>query len=200
MNDTIKKAIQNGMDYQQYRSLISDLLAKNKTTGPNQTEAFINYTRMNDIRMTRLDKTCKILPESEKVLSAINTHLVWLIITEAWCGDAAQIVPVINKLATVNPKIQVKHVLRDENEDLMNLFLTNGGKSIPIIVLIDEKKEEVLRHWGPRPSFIQSQVMARKNDPDASPYSEFVVEVQKWYAKDKTRTIQREFLNLPKDQ
>ncbi|MEM1318670.1 MAG: thioredoxin family protein [Bacteroidota bacterium] len=199
MKAIISASIEKGLSYEAYRSLIDELLAQDKTTGPNQSEAFVHYTQMNASRMKRIDKTTKVQEESRASVEAIDRPQTWLVITEGWCGDAAQIIPVIDKLASLNPKVTTRYVLRDENPALMDLFLTNGGRSIPMIIIVDEETQEVLGKWGPRPSEMQQIVMDRKNDPNASPYSEFVYEAQKWYAKDKTRSIQQEFtamLNL----
>ncbi|MEZ4847593.1 MAG: thioredoxin family protein [Bacteroidia bacterium] len=192
MNDIIKKGIQNGMSYGDYQQMIDSLLAENKTTGPNQSEEYIDYTKLNVVRMRRLDKTTRIRDNIQEMVQSINRRQTWLVITEAWCGDAAQIVPVVNKLADLNPNITVKHVLRDENPELMDMFLTNGARSIPMIVFIDDETNEVVGKWGPRPEEIQQAVMARKSDPAPISYSEFAKEIQKWYAKDKTTSIQQE--------
>ena len=196
MNDPIKSALNKGISYGEYREMIKILVEKGATTGPNQSEDMAGYTKMNDARMRRLDKTTSLVEENDQILSA-SPKETWLIITEAWCGDAAQIIPVINKMAEQNSNVQVKLVLRDENEALINQFLTNGGKAIPIIIVIGDSGD-VLGHWGPRPSEMQNMVLARKEDPNATPYSEFVVEAQKWYAKDKTMSIQHEFATFLK--
>lgn len=196
MNAVIRQGIQTGINYREYRTLIDDLLAQGKTTGPNQSESQIHFTELNVARMNRLDKTTVIHDDVRDIIEAIEHPQTWLVITEAWCGDAAQIVPVINQMADLNPKITVKHVLRDENEALINLFLTNGAKSIPKIIVVEEATHQVIGEWGPRPSEIQEAAMARKSNPDAIPYNQFAIEVQKWYAKDRTHSIQREFATL----
>lgn len=180
------------MSYEQYRDLISQLLSENKTTGPDQSEDMIGYTRMNQVRMKRLDKVTHILPEVARKISQIKSPQTWLIITEGWCGDAAQILPVVQKIAELNPMIETRYVLRDEHPELMDLFLTNGARSIPIIIAWDPAEETVLSHWGPRPAEMQQIVMDRKGDPNATPYKVFAVEVQKWYAQEKTLSIQKE--------
>lgn len=196
MKELIQKHLKASMTYPEYRSVIDGLLANNKTTGSNHSEEYLHYTKMNVARMNRWDKKTEILPTVKEKIERIDRSQTWLIITEAWCGDAAQIVPVINQLASLNVKIEVKLVLRDENLKLMDAFLTNGGRSIPIVIVVDDETKAVVGTFGPRPAEMQKLVMARKNDPNASPYSEFVVEVQKWYAKDKAKSIQKEFTAL----
>jgi hypothetical protein len=114
--------------YQTYREMIDELLAENKTTGSIHTEAYLDYSRMNVKRMNRLDKTAKVSSELEKVIKSIAVPQIWLVITEAWCGDAAQNIPFLVKLAALNPKIELRLILRDENPELMDEYLTEGAR------------------------------------------------------------------------
>jgi hypothetical protein len=193
ITEVISKAFETSMDYVQYRTMIDELLGEGKTTGLNQSEEMVGYTNMNQVRMKRLDKTTKIRSDLEATVKGINKETNLLIITEAWCGDAAQIIPVVHGLAEMNELVYDSYVLRDENPDLMDQFLTNGSRSIPIIIIIDRTSGEVLGSWGPRPAEMQQMVMDRKNDPSAPPYSEFAKTAQLWYAREKTLSIQQEF-------
>ena len=179
--------------------MIAELLDQGKPTGPNQSDAYIHYTKMNQARMRRLGKKSQLLEDNIEAIKSIDKPLTLLTITEAWCGDAAQILPVINHIAELNPLIDMKLILRDEHPDVMKHFLTNGSYSIPIIVVLDKESGEVFAHWGPRPKHMQDIVMARKEDPHASPYSEFVVEAQLWYTRDKSVSIQTEFISALKE-
>lgn len=194
--------LDNAMTYPAYRSMISEGLASGKTTGENQGEAMLEYTKMNETRMNRLDKTTKLMEEVERELQAIQQPLTWLALTEAWCGDAAQVLPVVNKMAQASEHISFKLILRDEHPDIMNAFLTNGGKSIPKIIVLDAQTRNVLGSWGPRPAEVQQMVMETKEElanmtdkaAKQQRYQELVTKAQKWYARDKTRRIQQEFL------
>jgi len=194
--------LDNAMDYAAYRSMISEGLASGKTTGENQGEAMLKYTKMNETRMNRLDKTTKLVEEVERELQAIQQPLTWLALTEAWCGDAAQVLPVVNKMAQASEHLSFKLILRDEHPDIMNAFLTNGGKSIPKIIVLDAQTRKVLGSWGPRPAEVQQMVMETKEElasmtdkaAKQQRYQALVTKAQKWYARDKTRRIQQEFL------
>ncbi|NND94986.1 MAG: thioredoxin family protein [Flavobacteriales bacterium] len=194
MEEVIAKALTSAFSYRDYRNLIEELLSKNQTTGPNQSEDYIHYTLMNDVRMKRLEKTTRILLEYQKIMAREAEDQIWLIITEAWCGDAAQVIPVIEKLADLNPAIETRYVLRDEHLDLMDKFLTNGGRSIPKIIVLDKKTGHVQMSWGPRPIEAQGMVNARIIEESPEPYAEFSIKLQRWYAKDKTLSIQDEFM------
>lgn len=113
-------------------------------------------------------------------------------LTEAWCGDAAQNLPVIAKVAQLNPHITLTLLLRDEHPEIMDVYLTHGGKSIPKLIAVAENGTELFT-WGPRPEALQELVEAYKANPDR-PYAEFLEEVQRWYNADKTESVQRELV------
>lgn len=183
--------VDKGMTYRQYRTLISDLLAEDKVTGPKQGAFLTDYTRLNEKRMNRLDKTIVLSDEIKAVIDRINQPWTWLVITEGWCGDAAQIVPLFNKIADYTDKIALRFILRDENPEVMDAFLTNGARSIPVLVCLESNMLEVLGKWGPRPSVAQQMVLDYKENPVGS-REEMVEKLHGWYAKDKTQTTQHE--------
>lgn len=183
------------MTYGQYRSLIDRLLADGKTTGTDHSEKMIDYTSLNAHRMDRIRKTVSLEPETRSVLSRLDRDLIWLAFTEAWCGDAAQNLPIIAMMVEATDRIQLKLLLRDEHPDLMDNYLTNGGRAIPKLVCLDGENLAELGTWGPRPEPAQEMVRQHKTDPQ-EPYVEFVKKVQLWYAKDKGSSIQSEFQRL----
>lgn len=176
--------------------MIYELLAEEKTTGTNHSESYLNYTRMNVQRMNRWDKTAKISPELEKIVTSISSPQVWLVITEAWCGDAAQSLPFIAKLAELNPLIKLKFVLRDENPALMDAYLTEGARSIPILIGLDEDLGKELFVWGPRPEYLQNRLKAYKLDPQNITPKEFADGTHLWYARDKNQSLEKELTPL----
>jgi len=152
MKNSVAKALFNSHSYPEYRMLVSDLLHEGKASGNEQSEHLLHVSTLNETRMNRLDKTMKISDENSLKLQLLHKEYIWLVLAEGWCADAAQLVPVMNKMAELTHKIDLKIVFRDENEDLMNLFLTNKGKAIPKLIIIDKETTEVLNHWGPRPA------------------------------------------------
>jgi thioredoxin-like negative regulator of GroEL len=207
MNHISETVLAKAIDYPTYRSMTSELLAQGKTTGENHSEAMINYTELNETRMSRLDKTTKLTETTQTALANIDRPLTWLTLTEAWCGDAAQILPVLEHMAKANPNVELRLILRDEHPEVMNAFLTNGGKSIPKVIIMNTESREVLGSWGPRPAAVQQMVMDTKaeleqlteKEAKAARYQELVKSAQKWYARDKTRSIQQEFLAALKE-
>lgn len=191
--------LKNAYTYETYKAMVGNLLANNKTTGTNHSEAYINYTKMNVRRMERTEKTFVWNKDLKQALNTLNTPLTWLVITEAWCGDVAPNLPVINFMAQQSQHITLRIILRDENLAVMDTYLTNGGRSIPKLVCLNPNNLKTIGTWGPRPAPAQQMTMDYKHAPEPKePYMEFVKKVQLWYAKDKSQTIQLEFIELLK--
>ncbi|PCJ67179.1 MAG: thioredoxin family protein [Bacteroidetes bacterium] len=180
--------------YTAYRSMIDKLHREGKTTGNNHSETMLGYSTMNVTRMKRLDKTSKINAELASKIKALPAQK-WLIISEAWCGDAAQNLPLINKLAELNPDVELSIILRDENLDIMDEHLTGGGRSIPKVISLNSK-QETLFEWGPRPNLMQDTYSRLKKDGLA--YDNISKTIHTMYAKDKGQAIQSEFFELLK--
>jgi len=179
------------LNYQEYRDLIDHLLLLGKTTGDNQSEAMANYAKMNVSRMKKWDKIFRASEEAKRKVQAIKNAQTWLVITEGWCGDAAQNIPIIMKLAAENPLIQVHFLLRDENLHLMDQYLTNGGRSIPKLIALDTNTLEELFNWGPRPAAAQDLFLELKSQG-----LDYAEPIHAWYAKDKGQHAQKEIIDL----
>ena len=192
MKDLIKDSLTKSTSYTTFRNLVSDLLEKGKSTGPNQSDALLNYSMLNDKRMARLDKKIKLSETTVERLNKVKNGQTWLLITEGWCGDAAHILPVMNKMSEENENINLKVVLRDENPELMNQFLTNGSMSIPKLVVLDDNNE-VVSSWGPRPS-IATKMVTDYKEKHGSLDSDFKKDLQLWYNKNKGVNIQEDLL------
>ncbi|MEP3838199.1 MAG: thioredoxin family protein [Algibacter sp.] len=188
MNQIIKESLAKSMTYQEYRTLVKQLAEENSNTGLEKTEALANYTVLNDRRMKRWDKTIKVGQDAKGKIEALNRNTTWLIITESWCGDAAHVIPPLNKIAELSPGIDIKIVLRDENLELMDLFLTHGNRAIAKVIMIDNETGEVFNTYGPRPSEATSYVNRFKAKNGALT-PEFKEDLQHWYNKDKGQNV-----------
>ncbi|EAY25775.1 thioredoxin family protein [Microscilla marina] len=184
--------LEQSQTYAEYRTMIDQLLSEGKTTGDNHSDDMLHYTKMNVQRMKRLDKTAKLNEEMLATIAKINRPQTWVVITEAWCGDAAQIVPVLAKIAEVTPNIDLKLILRDEHLDVMDAYLTDGARSIPKLIALDTETLKERGVWGPRPTPAHEMVMERKKNDNGESYLEFSTRLHGWYAKDKTQTTQKE--------
>ncbi|MGI8543244.1 MAG: thioredoxin family protein [Aridibacter sp.] len=190
----MKKYIDNSMKYAEYIDLIDNLLLEGKTTGPNQSEAMFNYGKLNRQRMKRLGKTVKINESLVEKLKNIERKMIWLIITEGWCGDAAQNIPVVEKIANENSNIKTRYILRDENLELMDRYLTNNTRSIPKLIALDAENLEEIGTWGPRPKAAMDYFYEMRESGMEKP--EMMENMQRWYNKNKEQAIQTEFESL----
>lgn len=195
MKALIEKALANSLSYGEYRNLLTQLLEQGKTTGPNQSEFYIQIANLNQHRMDRLDRRSRFIPEMVPTLDQLNNNYLMLVLTEGWCGDAAQIVPLLNHMASQTEKLQLRLVLRDEHLELMDQFLTDGGRSIPKLILLDANTHSVSGDWGPRPAAAQKMSMEYKYQP--APKEDYATHHKKlhtWYARNKTVDTQQELI------
>ena len=195
MINTIKQALENSFSFADYRKKVTSLIAEGKSTGNTQSEDLLKYSELNETRMNRLQKTIEVTPETKSKLQNLDKKYIWLVLSEGWCGDAAQIVPVIHKMAEATDKVELKIALRDDNDDLMRHFLTNGGKAIPKLIVLDAETLEVVLDWGPRPHGAKQLILDYKAahgvvDEPAK------IELQKWYLHDKGISIQNEIVEM----
>ena len=195
MINTIKQALENSFSFADYRKKVTSLIAEGKSTGNTQSEDLLKYSELNETRMNRLEKTIEVTPETKVKLQNLDKKYIWLVLSEGWCGDAAQIVPVIHKMADVTDKVELKIALRDDNDALMQHFLTNGGKAIPKLIVLDAETLEVVADWGPRPHGAKQLILDYKAthgvvDETAK------IELQKWYLHDKGISIQNEIVEM----
>ncbi|UJH66175.1 thioredoxin family protein [Allomuricauda sp. SCSIO 65647] len=193
--ELIAESLPGSTDYRTYREMVSKLVSEKATTGSEQTETLIDYTKLNDRRMARWDKTFKLPKEAEELVKKLDKKVLWLVLTESWCGDAAHAMPIMNKLAELSPNLEFRAILRDENLELMNRFLTNGTLSIPKLIAVDQEAGEILYTWGPRPSVATKLVSDYKKEHDRLT-PEFKQELQLWYNKDKGQNILEDLLEL----
>ena len=198
MKIAVAESLLKSVSYIKYRKLVSDLFAEGRVTGDQQTPELLHYTLLNETRMNRLDKKVVIPEENIQKLLNLKKNYTWLVLSEGWCGDAAQLLPVFNKLAVITPHIEMKIAFRDENPALMNMFLTNDARSIPKLIIIDRETNAVLGHWGPRPKKASDLVSSYKNQYGKIDET-IKTELQLWYLHDKGISTQEEIVDLMRD-
>ena len=192
-----QEIISRAYSYVSYRELINHLVAENKTSGEKQTPARIEFTNLNIHRMNRLDKTIQLQPELVQTIQKMKCKQTWLVLSEPWCGDSAQIIPSLEKMAISSiGKIELKILFRDENPLVMDCVLTNGTRSVPKIIAVDSESLEMLGTWGPRPNPAQQIMLHWKANQDKISWDDFEKELHTWYAHDKSQTIQKEFISV----
>jgi hypothetical protein len=198
MKTAVAKSLFKSHDYHEFRKLISDLLLEGKSTGIVQSENLTTISGLNDARMNLLDKTIIITKENIVKLRSLKRKYIWLVLAEGWCTDGSQIMPVLNKMAQESGKIDLKIVLPDENEDLMDLCLTNGVKAIPKLIVVDKESGAVFGSWGPMP--IGATDLIKNYKEKTGEVDEAAkADLQNWYLNDKGQAVQAELIDLMLD-
>jgi hypothetical protein len=192
---TITASFLKSITYSEYRNQVTELLMQEKSSGNEQSDDLLNYSKLNEARMNRLDKTIHVGKVNSQALNALHGNYYWLVLAEGWCGDAAQLLPIFNKMANASDKIELKILFRDENEALMNQFLTNGSKSIPKLLVLEKETMQLKGIWGPRPEGAANLIKSYKEqygvvDETAK------TELQLWYLHDKGLSTQTEVITL----
>lgn len=198
MKAIYQNTFENSYSYNDFLNLVDKKILEKASTGHEQNEMLTDFTKLNRARMKRLDKTQQLLPELIEAAKNIKTKQTWLVLTESWCGDAAQNVPVLKKIADENPMIDLRLVLRDDNDELMQKYLTNGGRSIPKLIAVSEDFENELFTWGPRSQ--AAQVVVKQLLEENGGFNDKVKEgIQVWYNGDKGISMQNEMLEILKN-
>ncbi|MFY8033325.1 MAG: thioredoxin family protein [Flexibacteraceae bacterium] len=180
--------------WQEYLEFSRNLFdVQGKTTSESEaynTEEILDYTKLNFARINRVQKKFDLNDNLENTISEINIKWRWIMLAESWCGDVAQVGPVIAQIAESSENIEFSVALRDKNLDLMDQFLTNGGRSIPKLICLDANTYQVIGSWGPRPQALQSLMNNWSSEPLT--LMQKAERLHKWYADDKTEHTQLE--------
>ncbi|MBM3318310.1 MAG: thioredoxin family protein, partial [Candidatus Eisenbacteria bacterium] len=147
------------------------------------------YVTLNLQRTRRIGRTYAPGADIRDAVAALREAQLWLALTEIWCGDSAQSLPCIAALAALDPRIDLRILSRDENLDIMDEYLTGGGRGIPKLIAFGARGEELFT-WGPRPR-AASELVAREKERGA-PKEEILLRLHRWYAEDRCRSIEAE--------
>lgn len=185
--------IEQALSYSEYVQLSETLLAEGRTTSDSDnlnTPKHLEYTKLNLQRMNRIYKTTTLHKDLQALAQSLQKPQTWIILSESWCGDAAQCIPVWMRLAEQSPLITLKLLLRDKHPAIMDAYLTGTSRSIPKVICLDTETLDEIGHWGPRPQEAQEYVLEQK--AQHTDHDTMIANVHAWYAKDKTQSLQRE--------
>ena len=187
---------QKGISYPEYlNNFIEDIVETKTDSLDEKARKRFETKRLNLQRSVRIMKTYRVSDNLKEEIKKINEPQTWMVITENWCGDSAQNLPYLALMAEENPNIKFLIILRDSNPDIMDQFLTNGTKSIPVLVAFDTNGNEIFR-WGARPKEVQELFIKWKTEGIVKP--ELYEKLHLWYARNKGQAIEGEFLNILK--
>ncbi|MDX1331622.1 MAG: thioredoxin family protein [Robiginitalea sp.] len=191
----VRQALEDSWDYPGYRELVRKQVDEGRTSGLNQSEAYVYYTLLNHKRMRRWEKKTALPENLKTALSGLEQPWIWLVLTETWCGDAAPVLPIMDAFASQTDSLELRIALRDEHQDLMDLFLTNNARSIPKLLMVRPSDYKVVASWGPRPEEA-AQMVAAYREEHGKLTEELRTSLQKWYNADRGESIIRELSEL----
>lgn len=187
------------INYTDYMNLVSKLVENRKTTGSDQSEKLIEFTKLNQQRMNRLNKTIQLTDEEVTQINQLNEPKNLLVIGEAWCGDCAQILPILNKIVEASNGILTLEIIsREASPELIETYGNNGVISIPKVLIRDNTNEKLLATWGSRPKPALDILKKWKENQETITHEQFEQELHLWYAKDKGKAIIQEILECLK--
>ncbi|TDM00331.1 MAG: thioredoxin family protein [Flavobacteriaceae bacterium] len=185
----LHKIFSESLSFDAYQKAVEVMTGEKLNSGNPDEVSLFSHVSLNDTRIQRLLKTLSFEDFKEDILSVNPISL--LVISEGWCGDASQILPVLVKMQEMNPNIRLGFVFRDQNPLLIEKYNYKGTASIPIVIGIRDK-EEVFT-WGPRPE-PGLKLLQKYKEEESYTKEEFSIDLQKWYNKDKGQTILQELL------
>lgn len=153
----------------------------------------LGFTKLNQRRTYRILKTYKVSEKLKEVVSGITEPQTWLILTENWCGDSAQNLPYLYKISELNDNIDLKILYRDENLEIMDKYLTNGGRAIPKTVAFDKNGNDLFQ-WGPRPEEAKILIQQWKAEGDTA--DQFNEKLHLWYGRNRGKAFEEEFIKV----
>ena len=185
-----KKINSNVMTYEEYKKLFAD-----EIENPPGVDEKNNYDikKLNFSRSKRIEKQFVPSVELIKAVNKISNSQLWIVLTESWCGDSAQNLPVLAKISELSKNVKLRILLRDLNLEIMDKYLTNGTRSIPKLIAFDEEENELF-HWGARPAAAQQIINELKEK--GLQKNEWLIELHKWYANNRGKEIEKELLEL----
>ena len=188
-----EKRPHRGMTPFEYRRHLEEEAVRARQRAASELDEHQKYLPLNLQRTKRIERTYAVAGELEAAVRSLSTAQLWMVLTEPWCGDSAQNLPYIVKVAACSPAVDLRVLLRDQNTDIMDRYLTNGSRSIPKLVAFDLHGNELFQ-WGPRP--VPAAELFRRMKAECAPVEEIKLKLHLWYGRDHGKALEVEFQNL----
>lgn len=174
MGLNLTEAFNRAMSYEEYIDSLGDYLSLHRLHYKKLTIDSVFTSKIQEYQSTRI-----------------------LVITEAWCGDSLAILPIIKKVAEINQHWEIKILRRDASSDLMNHFLTNGTKAIPVFLFLDDRGEMLFK-WGPRPKAAAEIFENHRESINQGQIEkqDVIKKIRTYYAKDKGKSSLTELIDI----
>ncbi len=192
--DLIDKIRKNGIPFEQFNKQADTyVLNADESLMDDNEKKLLEFTKLNQRRTYRILKTYQVNEKLKDVILSINDTQLWMVLTEDWCGDSAQNLPYLYKMAQLNDKIELLILYRDDNLDIMDIYLTNNGRAIPKIVGFDKDGNELFQ-WGPRPEEAKALITKWKSEGDTK--EQFLEKLHLWYGRNRGKAFEEDILKL----
>lgn len=180
-----------------YRARFEATVAAGRAAAEGEVSYPPEYTKLNLARTRRVEKTLRI-PEHVQAVMRTAAPQAWLVITEEWCGDSAQNLPVLLALAALAPAIEARILPRDAHPDVMDQYLTDGARSIPKLIAFEHSTGRERFRWGPRPAAARTWIAAERARPESErlPFDRLSEELHRWYAANGGQDVCSEIAEL----
>jgi hypothetical protein len=175
-----------------HSTLPDPVALRDRFRGATTFEALLGSVQKNVELWTAMWRHARVDEEYVRRVSALPGRWHLLALSEDWCGDAVNTVPVVARLAERCPNVELRVLARDENPDIMDAHLTGTSRSIPVIIVLDDAYEE-RGWWGPRPTVLQHWVSGQGQLLEKSARYR---EARTWYARDRGRTTLEEVVSI----
>ena len=153
----------------------------------------LGIRKLNLQRMKRINKTYVVSEKLCSLMEKIESPQIWMVITEDWCGDSAQNLPYIAKIAECSKLIVLKIIERDKYLDIMDEYLTDGTRSIPKVIASDVNGNELFL-WGPRPK--EAVELVKNAIQQGLEKNEWQEKLHKFYSDNKGQNLENEFIEI----
>lgn len=153
--------------------------------------------KMHQVHCKRFEKD--ITEEEEKHIKAVKPANI-LVLTEPWCGDSLAVLPVVRNIAEINGSWSMKVLRRDKNLDLMDRFLTRGGRAVPVFLFLADDYSLIFK-WGPRPKAAQDIFEAHRQQLQEGTIEkmEVIKKIRNFYSKNHGKAILSELMSALKE-
>ena len=113
-------------------------------------QEYVDKAEMNVPTIKANYEDTQISEEDHKYFASLSSKLEKgaikvLALSESWCGDCVENLPIVAKLASLYPCFDLLVFSRDDNLDIMDRYLTDGKRVIPVFVFFDEEGQEIGR-------------------------------------------------------
>lgn len=183
----------NGLTYDAYQAALVEHAEQPLAGLDRKARRYVFYARYNQERSERVEQAYAISARLREAVEKIDAPQLWMVLTEDWCGDSAYALPIIVEAAALNPLIDLRILLRDDNLDIMDQYLTGTSRSIPKLVVFSEEGEELFQ-WGPRPR--EAQELRERLKSEGLSGAEISKKLIEWYDDGGWRQVDVELTDV----